>query len=249
MSAERTDEGIVLRRSDSGESDRRLTVFTPEFGKVSLLARGARKSGSRLSGSSEPLTYARFTWVPGRVRNYITQAQPLTGFPGLRTDYDRLLVGLALAETADLLLPAESPAPELYEMFGAGLERAATHLIPEVPLVWCEARMMETEGAYPDWTVCHASGEVIDREFAFVSAVAGGAVSARMAASYVDSRPVRWEALAGLNKIIALEEPPAKFGAVRDAARILAMMWRGQFEKNLPAHEALFQSWFEPVTQ
>jgi DNA repair protein RecO (recombination protein O) len=39
-------EAIVLRRSDFGEADRLLTVFTPERGKLRLIAKGARKPSS-----------------------------------------------------------------------------------------------------------------------------------------------------------------------------------------------------------
>ena len=46
-------EGIGLRRSDFGESDRLLTVLTPERGKIRLIAKGARKPSSRKSGHVE----------------------------------------------------------------------------------------------------------------------------------------------------------------------------------------------------
>ena len=48
----RTD-AIILRRSDFGEADRLLTVFTPERGKLRLLAKGVRKTTSRKAGHVE----------------------------------------------------------------------------------------------------------------------------------------------------------------------------------------------------
>ncbi|MBI1755525.1 MAG: recombination protein O N-terminal domain-containing protein, partial [Fimbriimonas ginsengisoli] len=39
--SERTVTAIVLRRRDSGESDRRLILFTPEEGKIEAIAKGA----------------------------------------------------------------------------------------------------------------------------------------------------------------------------------------------------------------
>jgi DNA repair protein RecO (recombination protein O) len=42
-----TTEAIVLSRLDYGEADRILTLFTPTRGKLSVIAKGARKPTSR----------------------------------------------------------------------------------------------------------------------------------------------------------------------------------------------------------
>ncbi|MGL4818896.1 MAG: DNA repair protein RecO [Bacilli bacterium] len=47
-------EGIVLRSIDYGENNRILTVYTREMGKVSLLARGAKKPKSKYSAIAQP---------------------------------------------------------------------------------------------------------------------------------------------------------------------------------------------------
>ena len=53
-------EGIVLRRQAIGEADRTITLFTREYGKLRAVARGTRRTASRLGGRVEPFTYARF---------------------------------------------------------------------------------------------------------------------------------------------------------------------------------------------
>jgi len=50
-----SDEGIVLRRIDYGEADRILTVLTLEHGKIGVIARGVRKSQSRLASRTGPV--------------------------------------------------------------------------------------------------------------------------------------------------------------------------------------------------
>ena len=49
-------EAITLRRTDFGEADRILTLFTPTYGKVRAIAKGARRTTSRLAGHLEPFT-------------------------------------------------------------------------------------------------------------------------------------------------------------------------------------------------
>ena len=47
-------EALLLRRVELGEADLVLTLFTSALGRVSALARGARKSQKRFAGALEP---------------------------------------------------------------------------------------------------------------------------------------------------------------------------------------------------
>ena len=79
-------EAIVIGRRDQGEADRVLRVCTPD-GKADVLAKGARKLGSRKAGHIELFT--RSTFVLSRVPNYwdiISQAETLDAHTGLRSD-------------------------------------------------------------------------------------------------------------------------------------------------------------------
>ncbi len=49
----RTTKAIILRRVNYGEADRILTVITSTHGKLSLFAKGARRSKSKLAGGLE----------------------------------------------------------------------------------------------------------------------------------------------------------------------------------------------------
>src|ERR1043165_6899140 len=118
---ETTVHAIVLRRRDSGESDRRLTVLTHELGKIDVIAKGARKAGSRLAGSSDPLVVAKFGLATGKKNLFVTQTQPMASFRGLRTDYERLTFALALCELYSAVVPWEEPFPEAYELLTRSL--------------------------------------------------------------------------------------------------------------------------------
>jgi DNA repair protein RecO (recombination protein O) len=54
-SARVVSDALLLRRVDYGEADLVLTLLTEKLGKVSALARGARKSARRFGGSLEPM--------------------------------------------------------------------------------------------------------------------------------------------------------------------------------------------------
>src|SRR5690606_9633879 len=53
-------EGIVIRATDYGEGNRILNVLTKQSGKLSMMARGAKKVKSRFSALSQLFTHAEF---------------------------------------------------------------------------------------------------------------------------------------------------------------------------------------------
>jgi DNA repair protein RecO (recombination protein O) len=48
-------EAVLLRRVDYRDADLLLTLFTRDLGKITLLARGARRSKKRFAGALEPM--------------------------------------------------------------------------------------------------------------------------------------------------------------------------------------------------
>jgi len=102
-------DGIILKRSNLGEADRVLTVFTRQRGKISLVAKGVRRIKSRRAPHLEPLNDAEIV-IHERI---VTEAKSLS-----RPELDLPSIGLALyaAEVVDKLLPDEQPHEEIYHM-------------------------------------------------------------------------------------------------------------------------------------
>jgi DNA repair protein RecO (recombination protein O) len=61
-----TTRAIVLSRTDFGEADRIITVLTPDYGKLSLMAKGVRRQKSKLAGGIELFSVSDITYLPGR---------------------------------------------------------------------------------------------------------------------------------------------------------------------------------------
>ncbi|MFA5134082.1 MAG: DNA repair protein RecO [Patescibacteria group bacterium] len=64
--------GFVLRKSDYREYDRIYTVYTSDFGKMSLLARGAKKIQSKLAPALESFEEVRIDFAKGKVFNHLS---------------------------------------------------------------------------------------------------------------------------------------------------------------------------------
>jgi hypothetical protein len=64
---------IVLRNRNLGEKDRIMTLLSPEIGKFSAVAKGARAPKSKLAAVSQSFTHARFLVARGRSLDIATQ--------------------------------------------------------------------------------------------------------------------------------------------------------------------------------
>lgn len=233
-----TVHSIVLRRRDAGESDRRLTLLTEECGKIDVVAKGARKAASRLAGISEPLSAAVLTFAEGKRTKFITQAQPLSSFRGLRTDFERLSSGLALAELYAAVLSVDEPFPEAYELLVRSLRWLEGHEKPVVALVWAEIQLLDISGFMPQFERCVVTDGAIAEARPFVSPRAGGYVCEGEAVAFTDRFRTRAEVLYGLSRLSALDDPPGNMKFVDEALADLLPFWQNIAEAQLPANEA-----------
>jgi DNA repair protein RecO len=237
--AERTVTAIVLRRRDAGESDRRLTILTEESGKMDVLAKGARKAASRLAGISDPLSAALMTLAEGKRNRFVTQAQPLHSFRGLRNDYERLSCALALVELYAAVVPVDEPLPEVFDLLRRSLAYLEEHGKPIVALVWSEVQLLAVSGFMPQFDRCVATDRPMVEGEPFLSPRAGGYVSDSAAISFTDRFRTRAEVLYGLARLPEFEAPPPNMKFVEEALADLLPFWQNVAETQLPANESV----------
>ncbi|MBW4558144.1 MAG: DNA repair protein RecO [Trichormus sp. ATA11-4-KO1] len=115
--------GINLKTQVLGESDKIVTILTPEFGLIRAVAPGARKHNSSLGGRSGMFVVNELLIAKGRSLDKITQAQTLKTYPGLAKDLGKLAAGQYLAEIVLCQALSEQPQAELYELLNEHLQR------------------------------------------------------------------------------------------------------------------------------
>lgn len=115
--------GIVLHRTLLGETDKILTIYTREHGKLSAVAKGARKPGSRISGATELFTNARFLIGKGRSLDVVSQCEIIESYPSLRVDLDKLARATYICELLDRMTidHDESACQALHELIVGAL--------------------------------------------------------------------------------------------------------------------------------
>lgn len=89
-------KGIVLAETNFSEADKMLTVLTPDLGKISCVAKGARRLQNKLMPTSQVFAFSDMILYRGKGENYyINSAELIEPFYSLRVDYDKLEVAMA----------------------------------------------------------------------------------------------------------------------------------------------------------
>ncbi|MGH2498589.1 MAG: DNA repair protein RecO [Candidatus Limnocylindria bacterium] len=174
-------EAIVLRTIDFGEADRVLTLLTRHFGKVRVVAKGIRRSTSRLAGHAEPLSHATFHLARGRELDVLTGAEPRAAYREVRDDLVRIASGLYVVELADRFSADRSPCAPLFECVQAALDHLEAGFPPALVCRWFDLHLLDRSGFRPELARCVECRAEPPETTNLWSPEAGGLVCARCA--------------------------------------------------------------------
>lgn len=144
--------GIVLRRIDYQEADRILTVLTPDQGKMSVIAKGARRAKSKLAGGIELFSISDITYIKGKKDiGTLTSSRLREHFGHITSDLDRTMLGYEMLKRVDKLL--ESDAEEdFFTVLAYGLRALNdAQLLTTVAELWFNLQLMQMTGHAPDF--------------------------------------------------------------------------------------------------
>jgi len=167
---------IVLRQRRLGDTDKIVTLYTANFGKVEAAAKGVRRITSRLAGSVEPLSHASFMLAHGRNLDIITQVQPIETFQPLREDLTRLSHALYAAELIDRATEERSENFALYRLLLDALRRLSQEEQLDLVLRFFEMSVLGELGYKPELQQCVICHDPSKSDSRFLSAQLGGII-------------------------------------------------------------------------
>jgi DNA repair protein RecO (recombination protein O) len=147
-------EGIILKQSKLGEFDKIVTVFTPEYGKVRAVAKGACRPRSKLGGNVEPLTCSLMLLAKGRNLDIITQSQTINGFLALKSDLWRMACGLYILELIDSFTVEGGENRPLFDLLLDVLQQLSEPDSNETALRYFELHLLHYLGYRPQLRRC-----------------------------------------------------------------------------------------------
>lgn len=110
-------EGIVIKSIKLNESDKILTIFTHDYGKIRAIAKGIRKTKSQFGSSLENLTQVKILAYKGKNLNTISQTEIIYSFFPKSKELDRYSLAIQCAEIIDRISEEEDPNELIYLIF------------------------------------------------------------------------------------------------------------------------------------
>lgn len=144
-------QAIVLSRTDYGEADRIVTVLTPDYGKLRLIAKGVRRVKSKLAGGIELFSVSSLTYIRGRGDiGTLVSSRLEKYYSSIVTDLDRTMLGYELIKRLNKVTEDQTE-PEYFELLKEALEALDDHTI-SLPLIryWFSARLLTLSGHSPN---------------------------------------------------------------------------------------------------
>lgn len=242
-----SSEAIPLKRMDFGEADRIITLLTPGLGKIRVIARGVRRSTSRMAGHLELFSHAHLVLARGRELDVVTQASTVETFRALRENLAKSSQAYHLAELVDLFLQDRDEHRAVFLLLRAALEAlAGFDVLPDLVARHFEVQLLGAVGFRPQLYSCLSCEAPIQAEANAYSVALGGVVCPGCAANEPSARPVATDTLK-LLRFMQRTGSPADVGVavpgatLRDAERLLREVLEFVLERRLRATEFVHQ--------
>ena len=118
-----SSEGIVLARRNYSEADRILVIYSKNYGKISLIAKGVRRLNSRKRGHLEVFSHIKFSAAKGKNLDILTEAEIIDFFPKVREDLKKVAVAYYLMEVVGRTTRDDEPNTEVFSIILEYLKR------------------------------------------------------------------------------------------------------------------------------
>ncbi len=239
----READAIILRSYPLKESDKIVSFYTREYGKLRGVCRGARRPKSGFGGALEPLTHVRMQFFERPNRDLCTVDRCDVVASMLETasrDYT-ISVGLSyIAEIAEKLLPEREVQDAVFRLMLVVMAALRDGAPIWLPLLYDQYWNVRLAGFLPDFSYCAACGAALVEMAGYHPATGEGLMCPdcqHPASSHLGATSLR------LAQAMARTPLPQLLTSAENAREAFADL-RGLLHERLEAHlEHPLQSW------
>jgi DNA repair protein RecO (recombination protein O) len=149
-------EAVVLKTQRSGETSKIVTLYSPKFGKLKVVAKGSRGLKSRFFGSLEPLNHVAIVYYFKATREYqfLSQADIIHAHDKLKADLNKYALATVFCELIDRT-ELEQANPYLFQILIDvlnGIDRTTQNV--NSYYFWFLLRFLKINGFTPNFARC-----------------------------------------------------------------------------------------------
>ena len=158
-------KGIVIREVNTGEADKIITLFTKSNGKISAVARGARRPRCLFAAGTQFLSYSDFVLFSGKEIYSVNSSDIIEPFYDIRNDIVRLTYAAHFVDIISDIMQENQPATKVLQLLLNSLHMLSkTEKSPELIARIFEMRFLSINGYAPCVNNCVICGsEELDR--------------------------------------------------------------------------------------
>lgn len=183
---------------DYGERDKIVTLYTPDLGKIHAIAKGVRRSTSRMGGHVDLFAHASILLIHGRTLHTITQGQARQTFPHLREDLTALGQACLIAELVDRFVEDHNPHQDLFRALVRALEHINAEDTPGWTLILFQLQLLALVGYRPQLHRCVNCNTSIEPGENRFDVELGGVLCPQCGPVHRSARPIQDGALKAL---------------------------------------------------
>jgi len=168
-------EAIILKRDLFRESDSRVFVYTPDRGKIEVVARGTQKPGSKLVAHIEPFNSVDLMVVLGKNRKYIGSVISNNCYSLIKNDFNKVSWAGTAFNIFNSLVREDSPDPDLFYLlkeFLSAISEASGK--EELYAHYFYLKLLAALGYRPELDTCLVCGKKIAPEKNYFVFLRGG---------------------------------------------------------------------------
>lgn len=157
-------EALVIRLADFSESSRVVTLFTRDFGKVSALAKGAKRLKGPFESALDLLARVRVVFLrkSSDSLDLLTEAQLVSRFQPRPRDLSSLYGGYYVAELLDGLTEVHDPHPRLFDAAVETLQQLGSAEDVRLPILQFEVLLLREIGHLSPFDECLSCGRLAE---------------------------------------------------------------------------------------
>lgn len=158
--------GFVLHSYPYKETSLIVDVFTRDFGRIALIAKGAKRPHSKLRGVLQTFQPLAVGWSGRTEVRTLTSAEWIGGL--LPLEKSALLCGFYLNELLVKLLARDDPHPALFEHYIATINQLGHNEPAPIVLRKFERALLKETGVSGNFAICADTGNRIDPDAIYV---------------------------------------------------------------------------------
>lgn len=157
MSSILKTKAIVLSQMPIKDQDKRIVLFSVDYGKMIVFANGARRGKSPLLAGTQPFVFGEFHVLEGRDSYTLKHVDIIETFYSIREELEDLTYGLYLMEVTQHVTSEMDPNEELLRLLYVSLMaiKLHTHPVAVIRRIF-EFRCLCVLGYSPDLDSCNA---------------------------------------------------------------------------------------------